>query len=242
MLPANFYTYITLMFGLIPTSLVVRKISDTDRSIFLTFDDGPTPDFTERVLDTLAEEGAKATFFVIGRRATKHIRILRRILAESHSVFSHSTDHNFLHYFRTPGSIKAWVSRSLAELEDLTGMEQRMFRPPGGFVPPPLYMAARSLRVPIVLWNHRFYDWVHPWTAERAQASLERARPGDIVLLHDQQKEPHRPQFIRTLRDYVRGLRVEGLEPATLSNSRVVGEAFSEEAPRGVVARKGVGG
>jgi peptidoglycan/xylan/chitin deacetylase (PgdA/CDA1 family) len=201
---------------------IVRNISESGSSVYLTFDDGPTAETTEAVLDILGEAEARATFFVIGNRARKHQRILRRTLAEGHSVFSHSSDHNFFNYFRTPRFNTRWIRDSLAELQALSGVEQKLFRPPGGFTPPPVLIAAYRLNVPLVLWNHRFYDWVHPWTEERANRSLARVRGGDIVLLHDQQQPRNRDQFLSTLKRYLHGLQERHLNAEPLTTDLVL--------------------
>ena len=212
------------MFNLIPSRLIVRRISDTPKEVFLTFDDGPV-DFSEKVLDLLAAQDARAAFFVIGRRAKEHPGIIRRILAERHSIFSHSSDHNYINYFRSPFFVKNWIQRSLKELEDITGLEQRVFRPPGGIIPPPVWMAAKVLKTPLMLWNHRFYDWVHPWRDEKAYESLARAKGGDVVLLHDWQREANKGQFLQTLSAYLSGLKAKKLQVEALQASSVLREA-----------------
>ena len=98
-------------------------------------------------------------------------------------------------------------------------------------MPPPLRWAARSLGVPLVLWNHRFYDWVHAWTPDQAAQSVARAQAGDIVLLHDQQRQKNWEQFQSTLRGYIDGLKAKQLRLAALTNELVLGETTREERP-----------
>ncbi len=192
------------MFGF---SRIVNRIETSQPEVYLTFDDGPNRELTPRVLDLLCERKALATFFVVGEEARRNRDVLRRIISEGHAVYSHSTDHNFYNYIRSPLFLRRWLRDSLQELEDLTGEKQYIFRPPVGIIPPPLLWAAYSLNVTLVLWNHRFFDSVKPWTVSRAERSLARIKSGDIVLLHDRQREANISGFLPTLNHYLLGLK-----------------------------------
>jgi len=198
---------------------VVRKIKTAQKEIFLTFDDGPDPDLTPQVLDLLRETKAHASFFVIGEKAQAHPEILQRILREGHSVLSHSLDHRYDLYFRGKDSLKTWLQKSLLQLEQQTGVKQSVFRPPAGVLTPPLIQAARELKIPLVLWNHRFYDTALPWTENRAAKNAATLVPGDIVLLHDRQRKQNRTLFLKTLRKYLQEVQQRGYLCASLSNS-----------------------
>lgn len=205
------------MFFLGDSPQIVRKITGRPGEIFLTFDDGPS-DFTARVLDALNDAGARAAFFVIGTEARRRPDILRRALKEGHAVLSHSMEHSYTHYFRNRAHLRGWIQDSLKELSDLSGVEQNIFRPPAGVITPPLIQAARDLNVPLILWNHRFYDTAFAWTSRKANRSLAKTQSGDIVLLHDRQKPEWRDSFTHTLKTYLNMANEKGLRTTALSN------------------------
>ena len=212
----SYFSTITAIRNMFGISRIVNKIPTTRAEVYLTFDDGPNNELTPRVLDLLLEREVKASFFVVGRDAHKNLPLLRRIIEEGHAVYSHSLDHNTVTYLRSPFFIRRWLRDSLAELEDLTGQPQRLFRPPVGIIPPPLLWAAWSLDVKLVLWNHRFYDTVYEWKSKSAERSLQRIASGDIVLLHDRQRPPFRDQFLLTLGEYLSGLKRLALQPVPI--------------------------
>lgn len=201
------------------TKALIRRVPRTSDEVFLTFDDGPCPELTPKVLDLLKAAGFRASFFVIGERARRHPELIQRMIREGHGVFSHSDDHRYRHYFRGKSHLKNWISGSLERLAQTTQRPTKLFRPPAGIVTPPLVKAARELKVPLVLWNHRFYDTARTWTVRRAQKSLRRLEAGDIILLHDRQDASQREIFLETLAVYLQGIQSHSLRSAPLSES-----------------------
>jgi peptidoglycan/xylan/chitin deacetylase (PgdA/CDA1 family) len=163
---------------------VIRSIPQRD-GVALTFDDGPHPEFTPRLLDILAERGVTATFFVIGRFAQAQPALLRRMIAENHVIGNHSLDHDrFGINQRRP-----YWRRQLAETQrivaDITGVRPVLFRPPMGFKTGHIAAAAREERLPIVGWSLRSLD-TRPMAAERlAKRVVSRLGGHDILLMHD---------------------------------------------------------
>lgn len=196
---------------------IVRRIQQKPEAVHLTFDDGPDA-LTPRVLDVLAKFNAKASFFVIGDKARSQKEILQRMTAEGHGVFSHSIDHDYRRYFAGPRALGEWLRQSLDDLAQTTGEAQKVFRPPAGILTPPLLTAAKAQKVPLVLWNHRFFDTAHAWTAKRAAPSLARIQNGDIVLLHDRQRADREIIFIETLTTYLQNLKDRGYVCKPLNN------------------------
>ena len=114
------------------------------RRICLTFDDGPHPEHTPRVLDLLASHGCKATFFLLGDSARHHPQLVKRIGREGHSLGNHTFSH--LPPRRNREAQDAWQLRhSQHLLEDLAGHELRWFRPPFGRLTPGLAQEALRL-------------------------------------------------------------------------------------------------
>jgi peptidoglycan-N-acetylglucosamine deacetylase len=162
----------------------VRRVPGS-AGILLTFDDGPDPDVTPRLLDLFDELAVRATFFVIGEKAARHRPILRRMLAAGHSVGDHSWDHTYGPFFQARPRLEAWIRRSQQQLEDLTGRACFGFRSPAGVTTPPLIQTLRILDLPLVHWNRRYFDTRFAFTPAKARCAAERLKAGDVVLLHD---------------------------------------------------------
>lgn len=190
----------------------VRSIlsSEAKNEIFLTFDDGPDDFTTPKVLDLLAEQRAKATFFVIAQKASSSRSLLRRIRDEGHSIGNHSLDHEYRHFFGGKKKILEWVSESEMRISDLIGAPTVGFRPPAGVHTPELRSSLSTLRMPMILWNIRFYDAVFSWSPSRADRSLKWMSEGSIILLHDRQKLEKRKLFLATLSGYIQGIQNRG--------------------------------
>ena len=138
--------------------------------IAFTFDDGPNPAWTPRLLDTLAAHRVQATFFLLGRFAQAEPDLVRRIMAAGHLIGNHSWSHPDLS--RTPSStIREELERTSKVLEQLTGAPVRYFRPPYGARRPSVFRIARELGLRPVLWNAMTSDWSEP-SAECISARL----------------------------------------------------------------------
>lgn len=165
--------------------------------IALTFDDGPNPAWTPRLLDTLAGHGVHATFFLLGGFAQAQPDLVRRIAAAGHLIGNHSWSHPDLS--RTPANaIRDQLQRAGAELEQILGAPVRLFRPPYGGRRPAVFRIARELGLLPVLWNAMTSDWSES-SAERIAARLTAkirrlTRSGRAVnlVLHDGN---HRDRF-----------------------------------------------
>jgi peptidoglycan/xylan/chitin deacetylase (PgdA/CDA1 family) len=126
--------------------------------IALTFDDGPNPAWTPRLLDVLAEHGVKATFFMLGSRAELEPELVRRVAGEGHLIGNHSWSHPNLSRTAAP-EVREELTRTSAVLEQLTGEQVRYFRPPFGARRPVVFKIARELGLTPVMWNAMTRDW-----------------------------------------------------------------------------------
>jgi peptidoglycan/xylan/chitin deacetylase (PgdA/CDA1 family) len=157
----------------------------SSRSIYLTFDDGPHPEHTPRLLDALAEHGIRATFFVIGREAERHPAIVRRIVAEGHEIGNHTWSH------APPGSqsiaaLVEEVRKTRSLLEQLTGRPITLYRPPHGKLSAAALISLWQLRQRVVLWTVDWKDYDFTCSTD-LDGRVETWTPasGQIVLLHD---------------------------------------------------------
>jgi len=156
----------------------------------LTFDDGPNPTWTPRLLDVLASHGVHATFFMLGSHAAAEPALVRRIAAEGHLIGSHSWSHPNLAL--TPASrVRGEMLRGKQALEEITGATVKFFRPPFGARRPMVLRAARELGMTPVLWNAMTSDWREP-SAEKIAARLaskidrlQRRGFAANIVLHD---------------------------------------------------------
>lgn len=194
----------------------VRNIKTEEKTLFLTFDDGPDPLSTPAVLDVLAQYHAPATFFLIADRAEKAKNLLARIQADGHTIGNHSINHDYGAFFNRAAALKTWVEDAEKLLQDLTGHQTVGFRPPAGVRTPPLRRVLYDLKEPLVLWSMRYFDGVKPWKEKAALASVPSLSSGDIVLLHDRQTHENLPIFLKTLNSFLQMVQNNGFQLRSL--------------------------
>lgn len=153
--------------------------------VALTFDDGPDPEVTPRVLDALDAAGLKATFFLIGERAARHAALAREIVRRGHAVENHSHRHSTAFGWYGPGRARREIEAAQGAIADATGVAPAFFRAPFGIRNPLLDPALARCGLRYVSWTRRGFDTV----ARDPRRVLDRlARglaAGDILLLHD---------------------------------------------------------
>jgi peptidoglycan/xylan/chitin deacetylase (PgdA/CDA1 family) len=155
------------------------------REVALTFDDGPDAEVTPRVLDLLDADGARATFFCVGRQAARHAALVREIAARGHAVENHTEHHATAFGWYGPARLRAEISAAQATLAALAGRPPAFFRAPFGMRSPLLDPALAHLGLRLVSWTRRGYD-TRDGDAARVQARLTRGlAAGDILVLHD---------------------------------------------------------
>jgi len=156
--------------------------------ICLTFDDGPDPEVTPRVLDLLDRHGAKASFFCIGARAAAQPALVKEIARRGHSVENHSHRHCHTFAFYGPARMREEVDRAQATIASITARAPAFFRAPAGFRNGLLEPVLASRGLCYVSWTRRGYDGVSS-DAQRILGRLLRGlAPGDVLLLHDSRK------------------------------------------------------
>jgi peptidoglycan-N-acetylglucosamine deacetylase len=162
-----------------------RSRVDGPRCVALTFDDGPDPVDTPKLLDLLREKDVKATFFVVGKRADQHPEIVRRAWVEGHLVANHTWSHNSLFCFLTPGRLRAEIERGSESVRHSCGFWPRLFRSPVGLRHPYLAPCLEALGLEYISWSIRTFDTLSTNSSVLAQRILNKAASGDIILLHD---------------------------------------------------------
>jgi peptidoglycan/xylan/chitin deacetylase (PgdA/CDA1 family) len=153
--------------------------------IALTFDDGPDPEITPRVLDLLDDAGMRASFFVIGRRARAQPHLTAEIARRGHRVENHTDTHPHLFACYPAGRLRREVERAQGAVAAATGRRPRFLRAPAGLRNPLLDWVLHRAGLRLVSWTRRGFDAVDSKPAAIARRLLAGLAPGDILLLHD---------------------------------------------------------
>ena len=159
----------------------IWRMPDSGKTVYLTFDDGPTPGVTDSVLSMLAEVGAKATFFCIGNCVEKHPELYNKLLEDNHAVGNHTYSHK-----------NGWKVSLNNYLEDVEKCNQifksKLFRPPYGKLSPRQFLHLRKSYT-IVMWDVLSMDYDTRLNSETCLNNvLDHVRNGSVITFHDSQK------------------------------------------------------
>jgi peptidoglycan/xylan/chitin deacetylase (PgdA/CDA1 family) len=198
-------------------------------SVALSFDDGPDPIVTPRVLDLLRQRDVRATFFVLTDRAVQSPELMRRIVSEGHEVGLHSDSHVRLTLL-SAAEVRRRLSAARDRLERVGGQPVRFFRPPFGAQSVATYLAARSCGLEVVVWGPYAEDWIESPPEAVAARGLKGLMDGDVLLLHDGLETPPGepiPTFdrVRAFELILDGLSARGLRAATVGDLILSGQA-----------------
>ncbi len=197
------------------TDFPVRaKEGSPQKRIALTFDDGPSDEYTAEILDILKEHQIKATFFVIGKNAEAHPDLLKRTVAEGHEIGNHTYSHPKLRKI-DEATLWAEISRADDLLYEIAGIRTTLFRPPEGIITPAVTAAAKQGGYRTVLWSVDTLDWALNPVSQIVRTVGKKASDGGIILFHDwvAGKSPT-PE---ALRQVIPRLKAEGYEFVTVS-------------------------
>ena len=159
----------------------VTHVQTSDAVAALTFDDGPHPVFTPKLLDVLHKHGAFATFFVVGQTAQQHSELLREMTERGHAIGVHTWDHS--PFLSMSGRERRWQIRACQKAVAPYG--RRLFRPPWGEQSLMSRLDALFLGYQVVTWNVVAEDWLDMKPEDMAEKLLRNVNAGSIVLLHD---------------------------------------------------------
>ena len=179
----------------------------------LTFDDGPHPETTRRVLAALASTRHRATFFVLGEKVERHPEVVREIRDAGHTLAIHGYFHDRLHPFRSVRRVQRELERALDAIERASGIRPIWFRPPLGQTSPSTVRGARRAGVRLVGWSGRAYDGVR-WRAPESvlESALRSSFDGAIVVLHDAaERDDFEPASLAILPRLLAALDARGL-------------------------------
>lgn len=174
-----------------PDAWVLATGPTAGNALYLTFDDGPHPEHTPRMLDLLARHEARATFFVIGERASEHPVLMRRIVEEGHALGNHSWSHPRFERLSRRERLDE-VGRTDALLRSFDGRRRHDFRPPHGATPPGLLVDCARSGVRIVHWSYDSLDYSHRDPVDLVATLRDHpVQSGDVILMHDDSAHSH---------------------------------------------------
>lgn len=181
-----------LLYAIVPTiyirltgSQIIKTCGDTNQ-IALTFDDGPNPDYTMRLLNLLEKYHVKATFFVVGRKLRNHRenrKIIEKMAADGHTIGIHNYNHTS-NWFLSPFALKKQIAETAQVIKEITHKEVMFYRPPWGHFN--LWTLSLCKSYHVAMWSHIYNDW----KVKRSQTTLlkdlrQTSTSGSIILLHD---------------------------------------------------------
>jgi len=186
-----FVYFLTLVFGsgLIQLNYFVNSINKgTNKGIALTFDDGPNPIITPQILDILAKENIKASFFVIGHKIEEQKELLNRIYSEGHTIGNHSFSHT--KQLTTSSTKKLIEDFSLCSetIKNVINENPLFFRPPFGVTNPRYNRAIKNLNMMSIGWSVRSLDTKTNDVAKLYNRTIKKISTGSILLFHDTQE------------------------------------------------------
>jgi peptidoglycan/xylan/chitin deacetylase (PgdA/CDA1 family) len=160
----------------------IWDIPNVDNKIYLTFDDGPTPEITEWVLEILKEHQIKATFFCIGKNIQKHPAIFNKVIDDGHAIGNHTFNH--LNGWKTPfGNYLENIDLCKSEIKN---QQPPLFRPPYGKIKTTQSKKLRQLGYKIIMWDVLSADFDQSISPEKCLENvIKNIKPGSIIVFHD---------------------------------------------------------
>ncbi len=196
------------------------RLNTDQKVVALTYDDGPNPPYTDRLLDVLAKHNVKATFFLIGNRIERHPETANRVIAEGHQIGNHSYSHPLLG-FLPPRYVQRQIERTDALLRQHGITEETVFRAPllTRFLPV-AYVLAKQDRIHIScnVWG---WDWVTQNPDKITESVLKKTKSGSIIVLHDgkaENKDANRSGTIEATDRIIAALKRDGYQFVRLSD------------------------
>lgn len=177
--------------------------------IALTFDDGPSDETTNDVLDTLEKYDAKATFFVIGKNAEQHPDIIKREFSNGHEIANHTYSHTTLTHLGEKG-IRSQIEKTNEIVKGIIGTVPKNVRAPGGSVNK---LVKKTVNSPLMYWSVDTRDWSTKNAKQTIKAVLDNATDGDIILMHDIQ-----PSTVEAIKTIIPELQERGFSLVTVSD------------------------
>lgn len=209
-----FYTVICMMVMSTASAAAIKtRTSALPGTVALTFDDGPHPQFTPKILDILQRKNVKATFFIVGVYAQQYPELVKRIQAEGHSIASHSMTHPML--TKLSDTKLQWeISEASKTITKITGHTPKCLRYPFGDSNEHVRTAIRAQNLQGVSIGFDSYDILREGTQKMTQWVLKHVIATQVILLHDGFRQ--REQTVAALPSIIDGIQKKGLGFSTI--------------------------
>ncbi len=215
----------------IRSGVVLSHANTPSKTIAITFDDGPDPFYTPRILEILKRYGVRATFFEQGRLVDLHSNIARQIVAQGHSIGNHTYSHPYLTRL-APGDIRREMVSGERSIETRLRISSAIFRPPRGEWNPAVFNEAVRTHSHIILWTVTLEHHEVSTPRDMADRVLRLVQPGDIILMHDG-AFVSRETTVQALPLVLDGLRKRGYQCVTVPELLNIPGNTRLEAPTG---------
>ncbi|MBX9694521.1 MAG: polysaccharide deacetylase family protein [Cyanobacteria bacterium] len=192
--------------------------SEDNAACHLTFDDGPLPETTPRLLDMLADFKIKATFFFTGRNARRYPDLVKRAAKEGHEIGNHSTNHLPL-WMASASFIQGEIDDTSRTILQLTGSNPVVFRPPYGLIDDRGAKIVESRDMKLVYWGTLAEDWSNIGSEEVALRTIRQLRQGSLIVLHEHSRFPD--QCIDATQRILSHSNEKGLRYGTITSDSV---------------------
>ena len=163
---------------------IYHKNENDYMKISLTFDDGPHPRYTPRILEILEEYGIKATFFVVGVNAENYPDTIEKVIKAGHEIGNHTYSHPHVSSLNSI-TLRREVEGCESSIYGLTDYKTKLFRPPEGLIDADVRTVLRDLDYKVILWDLDTRDWAHTPADDIANYVTDNIAAGDIILMHD---------------------------------------------------------
>lgn len=198
----------------------IFRINESSKVVALTFDDGPSLEWTPQILDELKKAGVKATFFMLGQHVEKYPEIARRAAAEGHEIENHSYDHHVLLSYKL-NDMEKEIRTAEKVINNITGQVTKYFRPPKAWITAREKKKIEEMGYKTVLWTLNSKDWVTFDDKFIIKYICHNIKPGDIILFHDSgglwaTEGGDRHETVKTISQLVKRLRDKGYRFATI--------------------------
>lgn len=188
------------------------KLPPEKKVIALTFDDGPWPNTTAKVLDILKKNRIKSTFFVVGQNVKNYPDLTKQIVADGHIIANH-TWHHWYHQMNAQAAAYE-VANTTDIIYQTTGVRTSLFRPPGGIMNNGVAAYAKNNKYAVIMWSADSMDYSRPAVPRLMNNIFREAKPGGIVLMHDGGGD--RSHTVKALPEIISRFRKQGYEFVTV--------------------------
>ncbi len=216
-----FYMLLPTILGRLLHLGTLNRGNKKSGAVALTFDDGPDPCYTPQVLNILKKYQARASFFLVGKHAELYPDLVKRMIAEGHSLGTHGYNHRFV-WLQDPLSSIQEIKKGVQAIQDITGKAPLFFRPSWGVFNLPTYLYLWFTRQKTVLWSFMSWDWHPCLSPNRIQGIVARkTKAGSVIVFHDRCTKPGAvddgpARMVQALPAILESLKAKGLRPVSL--------------------------